>query len=700
MRSAFGRLLVHVSFATFTLALSARAQVCEIVERQTALSGLQTEDPSTGTSIAIDGDTAIIGAPGSDSTAGRTWFIFRESPSAPWGPPTEILPNLSVHGDYFGHSIGMEGDVAVIGAPGSANVPGAAYIFRRIDGVWLEEAKLTPTDSASNDMFARSVDIDGDYVVVGKPKPFPGSAYVYKNTGKEWELDQVLVPAQTIGTFGGSVSIDANRILVAAFDRAIMFHHNGVEWQEQQPPLLGPAVAVELQGDVALTRAFLTTVRIFALQDGTWALSQTLTSPNGMNEEFGASFALQDDVLLVGATNHIPETVGAGFHQAGCVYKFKFEAGQWVLQHKLVCSRGPDEVSDLGRAVAIDGEEILIADKLPFYVSGFGEVLSYSVEPIDCNSNGIPDRCDEPDCDGNALVDSCEISPGRTLTDCDANGVADLCEAPAAYVWDDGNPYTSWGNGGIFSSLFDFLWLNQFSVLPASQIITRIDIAFGKFTAEGLPIKLLIYDDPNNDGHPSDATLIRSVDSFTHSYASGFGFLRVNVPPTYVGEVGDSFFIGAMVSLDFHGCSVALADNATTQGRSWRKSAPLGQMDLGTPGATGNYLTLNQDFMVRGVSSDCNGNGTWDQCDIDSGFSADVNGNGLPDECEGSCAADLAPQKGNSVVDVDDLLFVINNWGVCESGEPCQADVAPVGGNGIVDVDDLVFVINNWGPCL
>ena len=51
---------------------------------------------------------------------------------------------------------------------------------------------------------------------------------------------------------------------------------------------------------------------------------------------------------------------------------------------------------------------------------------------------------------------------------------------------------------------------------------------------------------------------------------------------------------------------------------------------------------------------------------------------------------------GNGVVDVDDLLAVINNWGACTG---CDGDIAPKDGNGVVDVDDLLMVTNGWGVC-
>lgn len=66
-----------------------------------------------------------------------------------------------------------------------------------------------------------------------------------------------------------------------------------------------------------------------------------------------------------------------------------------------------------------------------------------------------------------------------------------------------------------------------------------------------------------------------------------------------------------------------------------------------------------------------------------------------------TCPPDIAPlPNGNNAVDVDDLLAVINGWGMCSAPpSTCAADIAPVGGNGVINVDDLLMVINGWGPC-
>lgn len=64
------------------------------------------------------------------------------------------------------------------------------------------------------------------------------------------------------------------------------------------------------------------------------------------------------------------------------------------------------------------------------------------------------------------------------------------------------------------------------------------------------------------------------------------------------------------------------------------------------------------------------------------------------------CRGDIAPPKGNGIVNVDDLLTVISTWGPCEDGALCVADIAPPEGNGVVNVDDLLAVISAWGECL
>lgn len=103
------------------------------------------------------------------------------------------------------------------------------------------------------------------------------------------------------------------------------------------------------------------------------------------------------------------------------------------------------------------------------------------------------------------------------------------------------------------------------------------------------------------------------------------------------------------------------------------------------------------DVQLESAPADCNGNGVFDAIDIANG-APDVNGNGVPDVCEvGQCVADVAPAvTGDGIVNIDDLLAVIGQWGPCPG---CAADIAPAHGNAQVNIDDLLAIIGAWGPC-
>jgi hypothetical protein len=63
-----------------------------------------------------------------------------------------------------------------------------------------------------------------------------------------------------------------------------------------------------------------------------------------------------------------------------------------------------------------------------------------------------------------------------------------------------------------------------------------------------------------------------------------------------------------------------------------------------------------------------------------------------------NCAADIAPDGGDGVVNNLDLQLMAASWGSC-GAEGCPADIAPPGGDGIVGVDDLMVLVHSWGNC-
>ena len=83
---------------------------------------------------------------------------------------TKITASDAEQGDEFGHSVSISGDTAVIGAQcdcDNGTFSGAAYVFVRDGTTWTEQQKLTASDGDSNDWFGCSVSISGDTAVVG-----------------------------------------------------------------------------------------------------------------------------------------------------------------------------------------------------------------------------------------------------------------------------------------------------------------------------------------------------------------------------------------------------------------------------------------------------------------------------------------------------------------------------------------------------
>jgi hypothetical protein len=140
-----------------------------------------------GTSVAVDGDTALIGASDDDNgDHSGSAYVFTRSAGV-WTEQAKLTASDGATYDNFGYAISVDGDTALIGAFGdddNGENSGSAYIFTRNAGVWTEQAKLTASDGANGDYFGDSVAMDGDTALIGALfdydiGPDSGSAYVF-----------------------------------------------------------------------------------------------------------------------------------------------------------------------------------------------------------------------------------------------------------------------------------------------------------------------------------------------------------------------------------------------------------------------------------------------------------------------------------------------------------------------------------------
>ena len=292
-----------------------------------------------GYSVAIDGDTVVVGVPESDENGDRSGsaYVFVRSGHS-WNQQDKLIASDAATNDKFGWSVAINGDTIVVGSPhngDSAPYSGSAYVFVRNGNAWSEQAKLTASDPQAYDNFGHSVAIDGDRIVVAaRGEDFDGKydagcAYVFKRSGNTWSED-------TTG------SMTAGKI--AAFDATA--NHR-----------FGQSVAID--GDIIMVGAYwyingTGCIYVFQLDaQGVWSPTsiQLTASDKRAHSHFGTAIAIDGNTLIVGANRH---TVN-GVTGVGAAYIFVYDGNTWIEQAKLTAS-DPAKNDDFGWSVAISGD--------------------------------------------------------------------------------------------------------------------------------------------------------------------------------------------------------------------------------------------------------------------------------------------------------------------------------------------------------
>jgi hypothetical protein len=204
----------------------------------TAADGVSGDD--FGYSVAISGSTALIGAPSKSLSRGVA-YVFLGSGTT-WSQQAKLTAADRAQGDSFGSSMAISGSTAVVGAFG-AGLVGAAYVFVGSGTTWSQQAKLTASDSVLGDYFGYSVAIYGSSAVMGayNKNSITGAAYVFVRSGTTWSEQAKLTASDGVSgdSFGWSVAIYGSRAVVGSLNSngstgaAYVFVHSGTTWTQQ-----------------------------------------------------------------------------------------------------------------------------------------------------------------------------------------------------------------------------------------------------------------------------------------------------------------------------------------------------------------------------------------------------------------------------------------------------------------------------------
>ena len=348
-------------------------------------------DDKFGTSVALDGSTIVIGAPYADAEGADTGsaYVFVRS-GVTWSEEA-ILPNSNGEdGEQFGTSVAISGETVLIGSPldncASGLCEGAAFVFIRSGTTWSEEAKLTASEGAANDGFGFAISLEGDTAVAGAygnddVADNSGAAYVFTRLGSTWSQQAKLTASDAAEDdyFGRAVALDSDTILVGAhYDddgssnsgSAYLFTRSGTVWSQQSKLTASDAAendyfgrAVALDGDIAVLGVPFDddggsnsgSAYIFTRSGSTWSQQAKLTASDvNMADEFGISAALDGNTALIGA--HYDDDGG---ENSGSAYVFTRSGTTWSQQAKLTASDGAD-VDRFGYSVALDSDTALV----------------------------------------------------------------------------------------------------------------------------------------------------------------------------------------------------------------------------------------------------------------------------------------------------------------------------------------------------
>jgi hypothetical protein len=295
-----------------------------------------------GYSVATDGSTALIGAVYDDldvapfhGNAGAVYAFERTGTT--WTQVDRLVASDAINSGFFGASVAISGDTAIVGAYGVSFKRGAAYVFVRDGGVWAEQQKLEDPEGTALDNFGYSVAIDGDTAVVGAYLDDHGmgldrgSAFVFTRSGTTWSLEQRLradVPADE-DWFGFRVAVKGDTAVVGA-----------LEIESAEPYRTGSAY-------------------VFTRSGTAWTQVQKLNGSGGADDRnFGSSVALDGTSLVVGSNR----STHGGIDRAGAAYVFTESGGVWSEQQQLTAS-DEAEAAGFGNA-ALNGDTILASAEL------------------------------------------------------------------------------------------------------------------------------------------------------------------------------------------------------------------------------------------------------------------------------------------------------------------------------------------------
>jgi hypothetical protein len=318
-----------------------------------------------GATVAISGDTIVVGA--NDESSGATGvkgdapnsgaaYVFTRN-GVNWTQQAYLKASNIGTNDQFGWSVAISGDTIVVGAkfedsryPGiqsdnSLPDSGAAYVFTRTDTNWTQQAYLKPLNPGQNFNFGWSVSVSSNTVVVGTPFESTtalasGAAYVFVRSGTNWSQQAMLKSPSALAQdrLGASVAVDGETLIAGAnresasatnSGAAFVFVRAGTNWTQQ---------------------AYLKASNLGAEDQFGWFV--------GLSGDIAVVGARLEDSDATGVNSGDPTNNNST--NSGAAYVFVRSGTNWIQQAYLKASNN-DAGDQFGYSVAVSGETVIVS---------------------------------------------------------------------------------------------------------------------------------------------------------------------------------------------------------------------------------------------------------------------------------------------------------------------------------------------------
>ena len=287
-----------------------------------------------------------------------------------WVKEAYIKASNTNANDSFGYSIAISGDTLVVGAPdedsnaddingdqtnNDGDAVGAAYVFTRTNGAWVQQAYLKASNAETNDMFGYTVAINGDTIAVGAINESSdatgvdgdqanndgfqsGAVYLFQRESGSWFQQSYLKPFDTenLQHFGESLALTDSVLAIGSSWKRVGDYTNA-----------GAVYVYEYSSDLSL-----------------WLETAYLTASNpGGNDNFGHSLGIHENTMVIGARREAGSGTGINpvhnddAEQSGAVYVFENTNDGWVQQAYIKPSN-TDEGDQFGISLSVLDEKI------------------------------------------------------------------------------------------------------------------------------------------------------------------------------------------------------------------------------------------------------------------------------------------------------------------------------------------------------